>query len=166
MRPVLPVILSCFAALAVAAEPQTFTGKAVSVHDGDTLHVLDGANVEHTIRLEGIDAPERKQAFGTVARDRLAEITKGKAVTVRGGKRDKYGRTVARLEVEGRDVCERLVREGLAWHYTRYSDDGALAEAEIDARRRRRGLWADGKPVAPWDWRATEKSRRRQPAKR
>jgi endonuclease YncB( thermonuclease family) len=114
----------------------------------EPLHVLDDAKREHTIRLDGIDAPERKQAFGTVARDRLAEITKGKPVTVQAGKRDKYGRMVARIEVEGQDVNRQMVAEGLAWHYLRYSDDATLAEAEREARAARRGLWRDRERVA------------------
>lgn len=161
--------LSCLAAVAFAAEPHTFIGKAVSVSDGDTLHVLDDAKREHTIRLAGIDAPERKQDFGTVARDRLAELTKGKAVAVLAGKPDKYGRTLARIEVEGQDVGHRLVAEGLAWHYVRFSDDATLADAEAEARAARRGLWADKAPVPPWDWRASDKARKaakRQPAGR
>ena len=36
---------------------------------------------------------------------------------------------------------------------------------EGDARAAKRGLWADKAPVAPWEWRATEKDRKRQPAK-
>jgi hypothetical protein len=108
--PRIVLILAALAGLpAAAAEPHTFTGKAVSVQDGDTLHVLDDAKHEHTIRLDGIDAPETRQPFGTKARDRLAEITKGKPVTVQAGKRDKYGRTVARIEVEGQDVNRQMV---------------------------------------------------------
>jgi endonuclease YncB( thermonuclease family) len=152
-----------------AAAPPAFTGTAVSVHDGDTLHVIDDAKQEHTIRLAGIDAPERRQPFGTVARDRLAELAKGNAVAVIAGKPDKYGRTVARIEVEGHDVGHLLVAEGLAWHYTRYSDDASIAEAERAARAARRGLWRDPAPVPPWEWRATEKERKaakRQPAGR
>jgi endonuclease YncB( thermonuclease family) len=169
--PRIAVILAALACLpAAAAEPHTFTGKAVSVHDGDTLHVLDDAKHEHTIRLDGIDAPERKQAFGTVARDRLAEITKGKLVTVQAGKRDKYGRTVARINVEGQDVNQQMVAEGLAWHYKRYSKAEDLAAAEREARTARRGLWADKAPVPPWEWRASERERKaaakRQPAGR
>lgn len=152
--------------LVAAAEPQTFTGKAVSVHDGDTLHVLDDAKHEHTVRLDGIDAPETRQPFGTKARDRLAEITKGKSVKVIAGKRDKYGRTVARIEVEGQDVNRQLVADGLAWHYAEYSRDATLAEAEREARAVGRGLWADREPVPPWEWRASEKDRKREPAGR
>jgi endonuclease YncB( thermonuclease family) len=91
-----------------------------------------------------------------VARDRLAELTKGKAVAVIAGKPDKYCRTVARIKVEGQDVGHRLVAEGLAWHYTRYSDDATLAGAEAEARADRRGLWRDPAPVPPWEWRASE----------
>ena len=55
-----------------AAEPATLTGKVVSVHDGDTLRVLDAAGTQHKVRLQGIDSPETRQAFGTKARNRLA----------------------------------------------------------------------------------------------
>ncbi len=57
-----------------------------------------------------------------------------------------------------------MVADGLAWHFTRYSDDKRLAAAEREARAARVGLWADEAPVAPWDWRAGEADRKRQPA--
>ncbi len=152
--------------LVAAAETQTFTGRVVSVHDGDTLTVLDASSVQHKVRLHGIDAPETKQAFGTKSRDRLAEIAKGKPVKVIAGERDKYGRTLGRIEVEGQDVNRQMVADGLAWHYKRYSKAEDLAAAEREARAARRGLWADKAPVPPWDWRATDKGRRREPAER
>lgn len=71
------------------AEPVEW--KVVAVHDGDTLTAIDADKVQHKVRLDGIDAPETRQPFGTKSRDRLAEITKGKPVTVQAGKRDKYG---------------------------------------------------------------------------
>jgi endonuclease YncB( thermonuclease family) len=58
----------------------TLTGKVVAIADGDTLTVLDGANVQHKIRLAGIDAPEKKQAFGNRARQALGDKVFGKAV--------------------------------------------------------------------------------------
>jgi micrococcal nuclease len=63
-------------------------------------------------------------------------------------------------------VNRQMVAEGLAWHYTRYSDDATLADAEGEARAAARGLWRDREPVPPWEWRATEKARRRKPARR
>ena len=41
-------------------------GKVINVHDGDTVTLLDQSNKKTTIRLQGIDAPELKQAFGAV----------------------------------------------------------------------------------------------------
>jgi endonuclease YncB( thermonuclease family) len=161
------IVVITFACLpAVAADPPPFAGKVVSVHDGDTLTVLDASNVQHKVRLHGIDAPERRQPFGTKARERLAELTHGKSVRVLPVDRDRYGRTVARIEVEGQDVNRQMIADGLAWHYTRYSKDAAMAGAERDARAARRGLWADAAPVPPWEWRAEEKERKRKPVTR
>jgi endonuclease YncB( thermonuclease family) len=69
--------------------------------------------------------------------------------------------TVARIEADGQDVNLAMVAAGLAWHFTRSSDDRALAEAESDARAAGRGLWADREPVPPWEWRAAEKGQKR-----
>ena len=133
---------------------------------GDTLRAIDEGKVEQRIRLAGIDTPERGQPFGNVARERLAALTMGQAVEVHVEDRDRYGRTVARLEVGGLDVCLQMVADGLAWHYTRYSDDADLAAAERQARAARRGLWRDAAPVAPWDWRASEAEQKRKPTGR
>jgi len=134
--------------------------RVVSVHDGDTVRALDPDKREHKVRLHGIDAPEVGQAFGTKSRDGLRTLVMGKAVTVDHRGEDRYGRTLARLEVDGRDVNREMVAAGLAWHYVRYSDDALLAAAEVEAREARRGLWADREPVPPWEWRAGEHARK------
>jgi endonuclease YncB( thermonuclease family) len=143
------------------AAPPLPVWRVVSVHDGDTLRAIDEAQVEQRIRLHGIDAPERGQPFGNVARDRLAALTMGKAVAVDVEDVDRYGRTVARLDADGLDVGRQMVADGLAWHYTRYSDDERVAAAEAAARAGRRGLWRDPAPVPPWEWRASEAERKR-----
>ena len=95
-----------------AAEPATLTGKVVSVHDGDTLRVLDAGGTQHKVRLQGIDSPETRQAFGTKARNRLADLTLGKSVTVRVHGRDRYGRTLGTVEAAGQDVNRQNRRQG------------------------------------------------------
>lgn len=72
------------AGVAVAAEPSTLTGKAVSVHDDDVLHVANAGGVNHAMRLQGIYAPETKQPFGTKSRNRLTALVKGKTVEPAG----------------------------------------------------------------------------------
>ena len=137
--------------------------RVVSVHDGDTLRAIDQGKTERKVRLVGIDAPEIGQAFGTKARDGLTAMVKGRSVEVHADSEDRYGRTLARLVIEGRDIKLAMVADGLAWHFTRYSDDAALAAAERDARAAKRGLWADPAAVAPWAWRASEAERKRKP---
>jgi endonuclease YncB( thermonuclease family) len=90
----------------------------------------------------------------------------GKAVEVRVHDRDRFGRSVGVVEVAGENVNERLVADGMAWHYARFDKSPALAAAQRDAQAAKRGLWADDYPVPPWGWRASEKDRKGQPAGR
>lgn len=132
----------------------------VSVHDGDTVLCLDGDNVQRKVRLVGIDAPEIGQPFGTKSRDGLRALVLRKSVLVHEHGEDRYGRTLGSLEIDGGDVALLMLSSGLAWQFTRYSDDEVLAAAEAEARAAKRGLWADREPVPPWDWRATERERK------
>jgi micrococcal nuclease len=142
-----------------AHEP--FTGLVVRVVDGDMIHVQrDGESVK--VRLEGIDAPETGQEYGPKARAALMKKILAKTVTVRPTGADKYGRTLAVVWIDNRNINLELVREGSAWHFKKYSKDPALAAAEESAREERRGLWADVNPQAPWDWRKAEKERRKE----
>ena len=141
-------------------EAPASTWLVVSMHDGDTVRAIDPEKIEHPVRLAGIDAPELGQAFGRVSRDRLRELALRRRVVVHLLDRDRYGRDLAILEAAGQDLNRQLMAEGLAWHYTRYSDDEGLAAAEASARASRLGLWTDPDPVAPWAWREGEAERR------
>jgi endonuclease YncB( thermonuclease family) len=156
------IIAVVLAGRLIAAEPVEW--KVVSVHDGDTLTAVDASNTQHKVRLAGIDAPETNQPFGTKARERLAELTLRKVVRVNVHSHDQYGRLVADIEAAGQSVNTRMVADGMAWHYARYSKDAGLAAAEREARAARRGLWADKAPVPPWEWRASEKGRKGEAA--
>src|SRR5437879_452638 len=79
-------------------------GNVVGVTDGDTITVLDSEKVTHKIRLEGIDAPESGQAFGTQAKKALSDKIFGKSVIVEDTGRDRYGRTLGDVYVEKHHV--------------------------------------------------------------
>jgi endonuclease YncB( thermonuclease family) len=142
---------------ALAADPpRSFEAKVVKITDGDTITVLLD-KTEHKIRLEGIDAPERRQAYGTKARQALADKIFGETVRVDWKKRDRYKRIIGRVYLGDRDISLEMVKDGWAWHYKRYSKEAALADAEKEARKAGRGLWADKDPVPPWEKRQQDK---------
>lgn len=152
--------LCYFAALAVGlASAETYQGRIVGVADGDTITVLDGDNTQHKVRLSGIDAPEKAQAFGQRSKQSLSDLVYGRAVAVESSKRDRYGREVGKVLADGLDVNLEQVKRGLAWHYKAYAreqlpaDRITYSEAEQGARDARIGLWQDAGPVAPWDFR-------------
>jgi endonuclease YncB( thermonuclease family) len=152
------VLLFVFAARACAATPRhTLVGQVVKIADGDTLTVLDSARNQHKIRLAGIDAPEKTQAFGTQARNALASAVFRQTVRVDITDTDRYGREVGRVYCAGRFINADLVRAGFAWRYTQFDKTGEFAPLEADARRHRRGLWADSNPVPPWEFRKAKR---------
>lgn len=134
--------------------PATVAGdKVIGVKDGDTFEVLrNGQPV--TVRLYGIDTPEKNQAYGQRAKQFASDLAFGKNVRLIEHNKDRYGRTVGTIVLpDGRSLNEEMVREGFAWHYKAYSKDKNLENLEADARRFKRGLWQDPNPVAPWDFR-------------
>lgn len=131
----------------------------VSVADGDTVTVLVDGHDQYKIRVSGIDAPEKKQPFGQKAKERMSELVFDKDVAVEWHKKDRYGRTIGVVMVNGHDAGLELLRAGLAWHYKQYQreqlpeDRERYSTAEEAARAARVGLWVEANPVPPWEWR-------------
>jgi micrococcal nuclease len=147
------------------------TGKVVSIADGDTLTILTAEKKQVKIRLNGIDAPERGQAFGTKSKEMLSHIIGKSDVRVETHGEDRYGRTIGVVFVRTPNSAASdpeanlnfmMVANGYAWHYVRYAPDNKqLADAEKHAREKKLGLWADASPVAPWDWRKQEADKKK-----
>lgn len=156
-----------WAAICSAAEPN-LVGKVVGVLDGDTLTILDADFKQHRVRLSGIDAPEKGQAFGHVSQVHLSSLCFDRLVTAVCPKVDRFGRAVCTVWADGIDVSLSQIRVGLAWHFKRYAAEQPAAEresyaaAEVEARRAGLGLWQESDPIPPWDWR---QQRRVAPAK-
>jgi endonuclease YncB( thermonuclease family) len=148
----LAVVVAALALQPSTDPPKPFTGKVVGVTDGDTITVLHDRR-PYKIRLEGIDAPESGQAFGTKAKQVLSAKIFGKEVKVVWKSRDKYKRILGHIYLDDRWINKELVEEGFAWHYVRYSKDKDLAKAEKDAKAGKKGLWTDPSPIPPWDYR-------------
>jgi endonuclease YncB( thermonuclease family) len=147
------------------AKPHELTGKVVHIADGDTLTVLDTNKVQHKIRLSGIDAPEKSQAFGNKAKEALAEKVHEKTVRVLWKEKDRYGRIVGDVHFGDRDINREMVHDGFAWWYRQYAPKSkALEQAEAEAKKEKRGLWHDKDPEPPWEFRKQERDRRKPPA--
>jgi endonuclease YncB( thermonuclease family) len=146
------ILLAACCSLASAVPAAAWTGNVVHVTDGDTVVVTTGGRAV-TVRLAEIDAPEDGQPGGDEARAALSRMVAGRSVSVDERDVDRYGRVVARLAVDGLDAGEEMLRQGHAWHFTRYSDDARLANLELGARTARMGIWGTPDPIAPWDYR-------------
>lgn len=142
----------------------TLQGRVVGIADGDTVTVLDSSNTQFKIRLKGIDAPEKKQAFGNKSKEFLSALVFNKLVTVEYYKQDKYGRTLGKIIVDGIDANLEQIKSGMAWHYKKYQNEQSVedqflyANAEILARSKKHGLWFDREPTPPWEWRKQKKN--------
>jgi micrococcal nuclease len=149
-------VLAAVATATLYAED--FTGKVVGITDGDTIRVMHNGAPER-IRLWGIDCPESKQPFGTRAKQFTGDLAFGQTVTVRVRDIDRYKRTVAEIILpDGRNLNQELVRAGFAWWFERYArHETVLRDLQDEARSAKRGLWADPKPVPPWEWRRAGK---------
>lgn len=137
-----------------------FSGQVVSVLDGDTIEVLHN-NRAQRIRLNGIDCPEKGQAYGNRAKQAASELAFGKEVMLQTHGLDKYGRTIADVLLsDNTNINYQLVKNGWCWWYRKYAPGNViLEELERRARASRVGLWADPAPIPPWVYR---KSRRGQ----
>ena len=140
-----------FLFFAAASAHADLLGRVVAVTDGDTLKVLDEDRMQHTVRLTGIDAPERGQSFSTASRDHLAGMVAGKEVRVDSSKNDRSGRVLGKVWVQPSDcrTCGKIldanyaqVLAGMAWWYRYYAkgqspeDRGRYESAEDEAKAR------------------------------
>ena len=129
------------------------TGKVVSVTDGDTIKILTKYKKLYKIRLNGIDAPEKSQAFGKSSKANLSKLVAGRIVDVRYKKKDRYGRILGTIYANGHDMNLKQIEDGYAWVYRRYCKRADYYKAEKYARNKRLGLWYDKYPMPPWEYR-------------
>ena len=138
---------------------KTLEGLVVGVADGDTITVLDQQKNTYKIRLQGIDAPEKKQAFGEKSKQSLHDLVHSKQVRIEYDKEDKYGRIVGKVTIGDLDICLQQLSLGLAWHYKKYqneqstSDQAVYSDTELKSKSLKLGLWADDAPMSPWEFR-------------
>jgi micrococcal nuclease len=138
----------------VSAAREVFVGKVSFVSDGDTLWVRpEQGGPPRKLRIDGIDAPEICQAGGVDSRDALAAYVLNQRVEVTIRRYDDYGRGLALLVLEKKDLGAHLVSTGRAWSYRWRSSPGPYSSEETLARQARRGVFASHQSELPRDFR-------------
>jgi len=148
---------------------RTVEGMVIKVSDGDTLQVKTSEATKLKIRLYGIDAPETEkinhrtghisksgQPYGEEAYKALESKVLGKKVRVVIIDTDKYKRMVGIVYLENRNINIEMIWEGWARAYREYLDRpyaSQYLDAEKEARNKRLGLWKQGNPQPPWEFR-------------
>lgn len=132
-----------------------------SIHDGDTLTVVDSNKNKFKIRLYGIDAPELSQSYGKESAYHLKKLLIGRLFIQNIGI-DKYDRSVSILycvmNYGGETIIEcvnhRMILDGYAWYY-RYTKpvSNSYKFYEDIAKSNKLGLWKDPNPVEPYKFR-------------
>lgn len=141
------------------ANADIISGLVVGVTDGDTINVLDRTNTQHKVRLAGIDAPEKKQAFGNVSKKSLSDLLYNKQVDINWHKHDRYGRIVGKVIVGNLDANLLQISLGMAWYYKKYKSELVFEDrldylhAQEKAKAEKLGLWSENQPIPPWDFR-------------
>lgn len=141
-----------------------YSATVKSVHDGDTVRVVDANGQTQRVRLAYIDAPELNQADGKSSRDALRKIVAQQKVRVEVFDTDQYGRQVARIYANGQDVNLLQIQQGNAWHYRSIAkrnqaktDYAQYEAAEQSAKQQRLGLWTNRQAIAPWQYRYNQR---------
>lgn len=138
-------------ALLCASVFADYNAKVVKIIDGDTIKILTDENRLITIRLYGIDAPEKLQPYSKAAKKILNEKIAAKIVTIKDFGSDRYKRRVAKVFLDGEDIDKFMVRNGYAWAFTKYSRD--YTDDEEYAREHKFGLWRGKEQTPPWEFR-------------
>jgi len=127
------------------------SGQVIKISDGDTITILTQQREQVKVRLYGIDAPEKKQPYGQKSKQFLASLIAGQVVEVEPKGKDRYKRTLGIIYYKGQDINAKMVLNGYAWAYIKYSK--IYVDQEKLAREKKLGLWQSSNPAPPWEWR-------------
>lgn len=127
-------------------------GQVIDVLDGDTVKLRSDWHI-YKIRLAGIDAPEKQQAYGVQSKIYLEHLIADKDVSIKVLSCDQYGRYVGKIYLNGKDINGEMIRSGYAWHYNHFDSNPVYAGFMLNAQRSNRGLWQEVHPTPPWIFR-------------
>ncbi len=133
--------------------PNPLKAEVIGIQDGDTIElkfIFDGKKAglrqgkPVRIRFLHINSPERGKPFYKVAKQYTSERCFRKIVTIKHtGEFDRYGRLLGEVVLPNGSVLNKeLVKKGLAIHFKKYSNSVEYANLEIDAQKKKLGIWS------------------------
>ncbi len=137
---ILIVFIYIYPLAVYAANPSDFTGKVIRITDGDTIHVVPDDRNRYpldskyrktgfvSVRMRGIDSPEKNQEYGPEAEAKLVSLVLQETVSVVFKDIDHYGRVVGYVFLDGRNINLEMVESGYAWAYMQYVDKPYVSE--------------------------------------
>jgi endonuclease YncB( thermonuclease family) len=146
------------------ARANSFVGKVIEINDGDEITVFN-MNRPVRIRLIGMDAPERNQPFGDIARQHLSDLVYDKQVLIEYSGIGQHSSLIGRVLLNDVDISAQMIRDGVAWFDPRAilsdSQHDIYFQSEQAARKEHRGLWQSEGAIAPWEFVNAEASQRK-----
>jgi len=113
--------------------------KVVRVIDGDSFKIGN----DQTIRLSGLDAPAVEYCMGKEAKESLTKNILGKKVILKELKTDMYGRIMAIVYLNGKNINEYMIKNGFARNLSGgTSQTKIFAKANDFARKERLGIFS------------------------
>ncbi|WP_323810214.1 thermonuclease family protein [Sphingobium baderi] len=130
--------------------------------DGDTFKLRKSDKTDVTIRLEQIDAPEKRQPWSNRSKQMLTTLLGDNHLCILGTKQDRYGRLLGEVHVGNLNVNSEMIRLGGAWAYRQYLRDDNLLSLEREAKDQKRGLWSmpANEITPPWEFRKAQRENR------
>ena len=141
------------------------------VFDGDSVRLIDKDGQRVAVRLAGIDAPEKNQAYSDRSRQNLISLMADCQPELSVQKIDRFGRSVGQMFCGERDLSLAQLERGYAWHFTRYAREqpvelrSSYREAQERAKAAKLGLWHDDNPIEPWVYRDQQRTLRKSSAR-
>jgi len=134
-------------------------GKIVGITDGDTVKLLTVDKILIKVRVANIDCPEQKQPYSARAKQFTSNQIFEKQVKLEYLKKDRYGRYICNIIYDDSlNLSKQLLKNGMAWHYVKYSNDESLQVLEDEAKKNKVGLWQDPNAIPPWEWRSNKRN--------
>lgn len=129
----------------------------VGIVDGDTIDARcgePGAYQQIRVRVNAIDAPESKQAFGQASKRSASDLCYMQQAKIAPNNTMTYERLVASVECRGQDLAAHQVKSGLAWVYPKYAKKRQdLYPLQDYAKKSGVGLWSMPNQIEPWRFR-------------